>query len=84
MASLHQPSNTRVSRVSNSLRERLDDRVLTLIGIHPEWRYGQTVYNAAAHVHNAAAVSLVGTPLDPYHNDDAVEDFIEAWIEAAA
>jgi hypothetical protein len=46
---------------------------------HPEWRYGQTVFNVAREMHPEQADNLRGDPFsDPFHDDKLVPAFVKA------
>lgn len=44
------------------------------------WRYGQTVFNTMYTLHPYIAQKYCGTPIDPFHNDDVVDEFIEKCL----
>lgn len=49
---------------------------------HPEWRWGQTLFNALAMDHPAIAEEIRGSPLDPFHKEgDALNPFMDWAIE---
>lgn len=45
------------------------------------WRYGQTVFNTMYTLHPDVAQKYCGTLIDPFHNDDVVDEFIEKCFE---
>ena len=47
---------------------------------YPRWRFGQTVFNVGSHLHQEIE-SLRGSSVDPFHNDDLVDDCIKAITE---
>jgi hypothetical protein len=46
-----------------------------------QWRYGQTVFNTMHILYPAVADSFRGTSVDPFHNDDTVDEFIEKCFD---
>lgn len=46
-------------------------RVLDRAGEHPEWRFGQAIFNRLAEDRPDLADRLQSTELDPFHRDDA-------------
>lgn len=50
------------------------------VGIPPEWRKGQFVFNRASKLYGDNFVRSVG--YDPYYNDENIVPFIEALTEA--
>ena len=44
-------------------------------------RYGQTVFNTMYSLHPETAQKYSGTSIDPFHNDDVVDKFIEKCFE---
>lgn len=45
---------------------------------HPQWRWGQAVWNVAVHYWPKQVEQFRATELDPFHNDDRVSEFISA------
>lgn len=50
------------------------------IGIPPEWRKGQFVFNRASELYGDSFVRSIGH--DPFYNDENIVPFIEALTEA--
>jgi hypothetical protein len=46
--------------------------------MHPDWRYGQTVFNAAQML---GLVEIGGTREDPFFNNDKSQAFINKLLE---
>lgn len=42
-----------------------------------QWRYGQTVFNTMHQLYPVVADKFRGSTIDPFHNDDTVDKFIE-------
>ena len=49
--------------------------------LHPEWRYGQTVFNVMYDLYPEKANKYRGSSIDPFHNDDNVDEFIDACFD---
>jgi hypothetical protein len=47
----------------------------------PEWRKGQSIYNALTRVRIDLSRQIDGTELDPFHNDGVVSA-LSVWLEA--
>jgi hypothetical protein len=48
---------------------------------HPEWRYGQTVFNVMHSMHPELADKFRGTSVDPFYKDEMAEAFVSACLE---
>lgn len=46
-----------------------------------EWRFGQTVFNTMHMLYPAVADKFRGTSIDPFHNDDNMDEFIEKCFD---
>ena len=46
-----------------------------------KWSYGQTVFNTMHILHPVVADKFRGTSIDPFHNDDIVDKFIEKCFD---
>ena len=45
--------------------------------LFPNQRIGQAVFNCASHLNIKRLDKFINTDLDPYYNDDVVEEFID-------
>lgn len=48
--------------------------------LHPEWRKGQAYYNVLAQYEPGLSSAVLGTQLDPFQNDRALDVFLP-WVE---
>jgi len=48
---------------------------------YPKWRYGQTVFNVGFELHSKMFNALRGSSVDPFHNDNLVDDCIKVITE---
>lgn len=67
--------NERVKSFYAELRNNLNN------SNYKQWRYGQTVFNTMQILHPGAADKFRGTSIDPFHNDDNVDEFIEKCFD---
>lgn len=56
--------------------ERLLDQAADYQAQHPEWRPGQSLYNALTWVHPRLAKRLRGSKFDPFHIDSRIPAFL--------
>lgn len=63
--------NEKINQFYRELRNNLNT--------HP-WRYGQTVFNTMYDIHPEVAQKYCGTLIDPFYNDDNVDQFIEKCL----
>ena len=44
--------------------------------LHPEWRWGQTLFNVLCEYRPEIAEKLRGGPIDPFHRNEVSDDFL--------
>lgn len=64
--------NKKITKFYRELRNNLNTQ---------PWRYGQTVFNTMYTLHPNVAQKYCGSPIDPFHNDDSVDEFIAKCFE---
>lgn len=47
---------------------------------HPQWRYGQTMFNVLTTFAPGIAEIIRGSEIDMFYNDDVVEEFKKAIV----
>lgn len=59
-------------------RDFLVGCVADMLSAHPDWRYGQTVFNVANTLLPDCTERLRGSPLDPFYSDAMADAFLDA------
>lgn len=67
--------------MTKDVNQRLIDAANAALAQHPEWRYGQAMFNAAYTLYPAAADQMRGGSLDPFHRDERAIPFAQKVAE---
>jgi hypothetical protein len=65
-------------------REEFVGHLARTIGRHPEWRYGQAVWNTALALYPDQVEPFRGSRIDPFYRDELAEAFLDAIFGGAA
>lgn len=48
--------------------------------LHPEWRWGQTLFNVTSNLYPDLANKVQGTMYDPFNQDSRADGFLD-WVD---